>query len=152
MKTSDFSGIKLILLAGKGGVGKTTCSAALALQFARLGEKTLVISSDPAPPLSDIFATDIGPVEKAIPGVPNLYALEIHSEVVRRKWKERFGPEIYEVLSAFSRLDYDFVDYIASAPGIEEEYLLHYVVELVDHGGYQRVIWDTAPAGQANSS
>jgi len=135
------------MLAGKGGVGKTTCSAALALQFARLGQKTLVISSDPTPSLSDIFEMNIGPVEKPICGISNLYALEIHSEVIRGKWKERFGPEIYEVLSAFSDLDYDFVDYIGSAPGIEEEYLLNYIMELVDNGGYERIIWDTAPAG-----
>jgi arsenite/tail-anchored protein-transporting ATPase len=147
MKKSDFSGIKLIMLAGKGGVGKTTCSAALAFQFARLGEKTLLVSSDPTPSLSDIFEMDVGPVEKKIQGVPNLFGLEIHSQIIRRRWKERFGPEIYEVLSAFSNLDYDFVDYIGSAPGIEEEYMLSYMMELVESGGYERVIWDTAPAG-----
>jgi len=135
------------MLAGKGGVGKTTCSAALASQFARRGEKTLLLSSDPAPSLSDIFEVEIGPVEKEIPGAPNLYGLEIQSEVIRLRWKERFGPEIYEVLSAFSNLDYDFVDYIGSAPGIEEEYLMNYILELVETGGYERVVWDTAPAG-----
>ena len=147
MQDSDFFGIKLIMLAGKGGVGKTTCSAALALHFASRGEKTLLISSDPAPSLSDIFEKEIGPAEKKIPGAPNLYGLEIHSEVIRQRWKERFGPEIYEVLTAFSNLDYDFVDYIGSAPGIEEEYLMNYIVELVETGGYERVVWDTAPAG-----
>ena len=147
MQDSDFIGIKLIMLAGKGGVGKTTCSAALAEHFARGGQKTLLISSDPAPSLSDIFETEIGPAEKEIPGVPNLYGTEIHPEVIRRRWKERFGPEIYEVLSAFSNLDYDFVDYLGGAPGIEEEYLMNYIVELVENGGYERVVWDTAPAG-----
>jgi arsenite-transporting ATPase len=135
------------MLAGKGGVGKTTCSAALASHFARRGEKTLLISSDPAPSLSDIFEVEIGPREKEIPGAPNLYGLEIQSEVIRQRWKERFGPEIYEVLSAFSTLDYDFVDYLGSAPGIEEEYLMNYILELVETGGYERVVWDTAPAG-----
>jgi len=47
MQASDFIGIKLIMLAGKGGVGKTTCSAALAEHFACGGQKTLLISSDP---------------------------------------------------------------------------------------------------------
>lgn len=147
MQDSDFTGIELIMLAGKGGVGKTTCSAALAEHFARGGQKTLLISSDPAPSLSDIFETEIGPAEKEIPGVPNLHGTEIHPEVIRRRWKERFGPEIYEVLSAFSNLDYDFVDYLGGAPGIEEEYLMNYIVELVENGGYERVVWDTAPAG-----
>ena len=147
MEDSDFSGIKLIMLAGKGGVGKTTCSAALAFHFARRGEKTLLISSDPIPSLSDIFELEVGATEKKIPGVPNLFGLEIRSEVILQRWKERFGPEIYEVLTVFSNLEYDFVDYIGSAPGIEEEYLLNYILELVDTGGYDRVIWDTAPAG-----
>ena len=147
MDTKDFSGSRLIMVGGKGGVGKTTCSAALALHFARAGEKTLLISSDPTPSLSDIFEAEIGAREKRIPGVNHLYGLEISSEVILQRWKERFGPEIHEVLSAFSDVDYDFVDYIGGAPGIEEEYMLQAIRELVEGGTYRRVIWDTAPAG-----
>ncbi len=135
------------MVGGKGGVGKTTCSAALAVHFARHGEKTLLISSDPTPSLADVFESEIGPRETPIPGVANLYGLEISSEIILRRWKERFGPEIYEVLSAFADLDYDFVDYIGGAPGIEEEYMLSFIMDLVEGGAYQRVVWDTAPAG-----
>lgn len=135
------------MVGGKGGVGKTTCSAALAFHFARAGEKTLLISSDPTPSLSDIFETEIGDKEKKIKGVENLYGLEISSEAILHRWKERFGPEIYEVVSTFSNLDYDFVDYIGGAPGIEEEYMLNAIMELVEGGKYGRIIWDTAPAG-----
>ena len=138
---------KLIMIGGKGGVGKTTCAAAIAFHCARLGQKTLLISSDPAPSLSDIYEVDIGEEEKQIPGVANLYGLEVSSRVIRQRWKERFGPEIHEVLMAFSDLDYDFVDYIGEAPGIEEEYMLHFIVELVEKGSYDRLVWDTAPAG-----
>jgi arsenite-transporting ATPase len=147
MQTLEFDGKQLIMVGGKGGVGKTTCSAALAFHFARSGQKTLLISSDPTPSLSDIFETKIGDQEKKIKGVENLYGLEISSEVILQRWKERFGPDIYEVLSAFSNLDYDFVDYIGAAPGIEEEYMLNTIMELVESGKYGRVIWDTAPAG-----
>jgi arsenite-transporting ATPase len=147
MHEKDFANAKLIMVGGKGGVGKTTCSAALALHFARAGEKTLLISSDPTPSLSDIFETEIGAREKRIRPVENLFGLEISSEVILKRWKERFGPEIYEVISAFSNLDYDFVDYIGGAPGIEEEYMLNTILELVESGSYRRVIWDTAPAG-----
>jgi arsenite-transporting ATPase len=76
-----------------------------------------------------------------------LRGIEISSEVVLKKWKERFGPEIYEVVSSFASLDYDFVDYIGGAPGIEEEYMLNYILELVESGQYELVVWDTAPAG-----
>ena len=147
MRDSDFAGNKLIMVGGKGGVGKTTISAALAIHFARSGQKTLLISSDPAPSLSDIFEVEIGEKEKPIKGVANLHGLEISSEVILRRWKERFGPEIYEVISTFSNVDYDFVDYIGGAPGVEEEYMLNYIMELVESERYERVVWDTAPAG-----
>ncbi len=138
---------KLIMIGGKGGVGKTTCAAAIAFHCARLGQKTLLISSDPTPSLSDIYEVDIGEKEKQIPGVANLYGLEVSSRDIRQRWQDRFGPEIYEVLTAFSNLDYDFVNYIGEAPGIEEEYMLHFIVELVEKRSYDRLVWDTAPAG-----
>jgi arsenite-transporting ATPase len=138
---------KLIMIGGKGGVGKTTSAAALALHFSDTGRKTLVISSDPTPSLSDIFETSIGDRETPIQGIPGLYGIEISSDVVLEMWRKRFGPEIYEVISSFANLDYDFVDYIGTAPGIEEEYMLNYILDLVEGGQYDLVVWDTAPAG-----
>ncbi len=138
---------RLIMIGGKGGVGKTTCASAIALHFALQGKKTLIISSDPTPSLSDIFELEIGDQETPVKEVKNLYGIEISSDVVLRKWKERFGPEIYEVVSSFASLDYDFVDYIGGAPGIEEEYMLNYILELVEGSRYELVVWDTAPAG-----
>jgi arsenite-transporting ATPase len=135
------------MIGGKGGVGKTTCASAIALHFSTMGKKTLIISSDPTPSLSDIFEMEIGDRETAVMGVANLWAIEISSEAVLKKWKERFGPEIYEVVSTFASVDYDFVDYIGGAPGIEEEYMLNYILELVESGQYDLVVWDTAPAG-----
>ena len=137
----------LIMIGGKGGVGKTTCASAIALHFSLLGKKTLIISSDPTPSLSDIFEMEIGDQETPIEKAENLYGIEVSSEAVLKKWKERFGPEIYEVVSSFASLDYDFVDYIGGAPGIEEEYMLNYILELVESGQYDLVVWDTAPAG-----
>jgi arsenite-transporting ATPase len=136
---------RLIMIGGKGGVGKTTCASAIALHFSAQGKKTLIISSDPTPSLSDIFEMEIGDQERSIHD--HLHGIEISSEVVLKKWKERFGPEIYEVVSSFASLDYDFVDYIGGAPGIEEEYMLNYILELVEGGQYDLVVWDTAPAG-----
>lgn len=136
------------MVGGKGGVGKTTCAAAIALRMAEEGKRTLIISSDPTPSLSDIFEIEVGDRITGIPGKEGLWALEISGEVILSRWKERFGPEIYEVVSSFADLEYDFVlNYIGSAPGIEEEYMLYYIVELVKRGEYEVVIWDTAPAG-----
>ncbi|MGB9699252.1 MAG: ArsA family ATPase [Thermodesulfobacteriota bacterium] len=147
MNDAEFSGKKLIFVGGKGGVGKTTCSAAIAFHFAIHGYRTLIISSDPTPSLSDIFETPLTADEQQIGGIKNLYALEIQSEAILKKWKARFGPEIHQVLMAFANLDYDFVDYIGGAPGIEEEYMLNFIKELAESGKYERIVWDTAPAG-----
>jgi len=147
LKRLDREPKRLIMIGGKGGVGKTTCASAIALHFSLQGKKTLIISSDPTPSLSDIFEMGIGDQETPIESVKDLYGIEISSEVVSKKWKERFGPEIYEVISSFASVDYDFVDYIGGAPGIEEEYMLNYILELVENGQYELVVWDTAPAG-----
>ncbi len=147
LKRLDREPKRLIMIGGKGGVGKTTCASAIALHFALQQRKTLIISSDPTPSLSDIFEMEIGDQETPIESVKGLYGIEISSEVVSKKWKERFGPEIYEVISSFASVDYDFVDYIGGAPGIEEEYMLNYILELVENGQYELVVWDTAPAG-----
>ena len=58
---------RVIMFGGKGGVGKTTASATAALHFATAGLRTLIISSDLAPSLSDIFETEIGATERPIP-------------------------------------------------------------------------------------
>jgi arsenite-transporting ATPase len=139
--------VKLVMVGGKGGVGKTTCASAIALQMAHDGRRVLLLSSDPTPSLADIFEVSIGDEEtRLVPG-HEIFGLEISSDIVLRRWKERFGPEIYEVVSSLASVDYDFVDYIGTAPGIEEEYMLHFIVELVQGGKYDVVVWDTAPAG-----
>src|SRR3989304_1400360 len=147
LKGLDREPKRLIMIGGKGGVGQTTCSSAIALHFSLLGKRTLIISSDPPPSLSDIFEMEIGDRETPIKNTKDLYGIEISSDVVLKKWKEQFGPEIYEVISSFTSLDYDFVDYIGGAPGIEEEYMLSYILELVEGAQYDLVVWDTAPAG-----
>lgn len=136
------------MFGGKGGVGKTTTSAATALHFAAMGRRTLIISSDMTPSLSDIFECEIGRHETAIPGVEDLWGLEIDPDEVMRRWKVKFGPQIYEASQVFVDMPYDeLVDYVGMAPGIQEEFLLDFILDRVRHGGYDLVVWDTAPAG-----
>jgi arsenite-transporting ATPase len=144
----DGSDKRVIMFGGKGGVGKTTCSATTALHHASLGKRTLIVSSDLTPSLSDIFEMEAGPRETPVPGVQNLYALEVGPEDVTRRWKEKFGPEIYEAASSLIDMEYDeIVDYVAMAPGIQEEFMLDYVLERIKDGAYDLIVWDTAPAG-----
>jgi arsenite-transporting ATPase len=144
----DGSNKRVLMFGGKGGVGKTTCSATTALHYASLGRRTLIVSSDFTPSLSDIFEMEIGPAEKPVQGVENLYALEIGPEEVMKRWKEKFGPEIYEAASSLIDMEYDeVIDYVAMAPGIQEEFMLDYVLERIKDGSYDLIVWDTAPAG-----
>lgn len=139
---------RVIMFGGKGGVGKTTSSAATALHYAKKGKKTLIVSSDLSPSLSDIFECQVGPVERPIAGVGNLWGLEISQDEVMRQWKAKFGDEIYAAASAIVDFSYDeIVDYVAIAPGIQEEFMLDYILERVRGGRYEMVVWDTAPAG-----
>jgi arsenite-transporting ATPase len=139
---------RVLMFGGKGGVGKTTASATTAIHFATRGRRTLILSSDLTPSLSDIFETEIGATETPIDGVSNLWGLEIDPEEVTRRWKVKFGPEIYEASQVFVDMPYDeLVDYVALAPGIQEEFLLDFILEQVRSGRYDLVVWDTAPAG-----
>lgn len=147
LKAIDGNGKRLIMTAGKGGVGKTTCASAIAVHFADSGKKTLIISSDPTPSLSDIFEMEVGAKETPVAGLGNLTALEINSDIILQRWKKKFGPEMYEVISSFLPFDESIIDYVATAPGIEEEYMLDFIYELVKKGTYDVVVWDTAPAG-----
>jgi arsenite-transporting ATPase len=136
------------MFGGKGGVGKTTTSATTALHFASKGLRTLIISSDLTPSLSDIFETEIGATETPISSTPNLWGLEIDPDEVMRRWKVKFGPEIYEASQIFVDMPYDeIVDYVGLAPGIQEEFMLDFILERVRNGHYDLVVWDTAPAG-----
>lgn len=139
---------RVLMFGGKGGVGKTTASAATALHQATLGCQTLIITNDYTPSLSDIFETEIGPTETQVPQVDNLFALEIDPDEVRKRWKEEFGDQVYEAARPLVDMPRDeIVDYVAMAPGIQEEFMLNYILERVKRQEYDLVIWDTAPAG-----
>lgn len=136
------------MFGGKGGVGKTTCAAATALHYASLGEETIVISTDFTPSLRDIFELESS--MKPAKVAERLYVAEIGYEEVKKLWDEKFGTEVYEVFSAFVDIGYEeFVDFVATIlPGIRDEFMIDYIRELAESGSFERIVWDTAPAGQ----
>ena len=138
----------VMAFAGKGGVGKTTCAAATALHFASLGQKTLVISTDATPSLSHIFqaAPEEGPAGVA----DHLFFLEIGTPQAKQMWESKFGRDVYRVFSSFVEIDYpEYVDFMASVlPGLAEEFMVDYIRELSCGGGWEAIVWDTAPLGQ----
>ncbi len=130
------------MFTGKGGVGKTTMSVATALQYAEIG-KTLLISTDPSGSLSEIFSRPLD--TKIYTVAPNLDAVELNRKLVLKLWREKFSEDIYAVLSSFLPVGREIIDYIEGAPGIDEEFMLDYLLTMADSGDYQMIIWDTAP-------
>jgi len=136
------------MFSGKGGVGKTTCTAATALHYARLGKKTLTISTDPTPSLGHIF--EIGRCRNLTTIEENLFVHEIGVDEIKKMWDTKFGKEVYDVFSAFVDIEYtDFVEFMTSIlPGMRDEFTVDYINTLHLSGEYDVIIWDTAPMGQ----
>ena len=137
----------ILMFCGKGGVGKTTCASSTAIHYATKSFKTLLISTDPAPSLTDILEVDVKGKITQIPGVENLDAVELDYSRIFDMWMDKFGEEVYAVVSSFLPVGKEILDYIAGAPGIDEEFALSYVYDLYTEGDYDVIVWDTAPAG-----
>ncbi len=137
----------ITMFTGKGGVGKTTCSAATALHYAAAGS-TLTISTDTTPSLSHIF--EVTDKEKPTGVLPNLYISEIGEREIREMWDKKFGRDAYQVFSAFVDVDYEsFVEFTTSVlPGLGEEFMVDYIREISRNDVYENIVWDTAPLGQ----
>ncbi|MEM3005428.1 MAG: ArsA family ATPase [Candidatus Bathyarchaeia archaeon] len=138
---------RIVMFCGKGGVGKTTTASATALHFSERGLKTLLLSTDPTPSLSDILELDVREDITPVRGVEGLDAVELDYDIVVEMWKEKFGREVFEVVSSFLPVDEEIIDYVANAPGIDQEFALSYVYDLYRGSRYEAIIWDTAPAG-----
>jgi arsenite/tail-anchored protein-transporting ATPase len=136
------------MFLGKGGVGKTTCSAATALWHAEAGEASLAISTDPTPSLSHIFEVEGEHREREVH--PGLRVTEFGLQDVRDMWDEQFGRDVYAVFSSFVDIDYaTFVGFMTSVlPGLNEEFMVYYIRRLALEARYRHVVWDTAPLGQ----
>ncbi|WP_457636623.1 ArsA family ATPase [Oceanithermus sp.] len=132
---------EVTLITGKGGVGKTTVASALALRWSRQGP-VLLVTTDPTGALGQVFS-GVGDEEREVS--PGLFALELTRRAVLARWRERFGEEIYQVLSALLPVERDILDYIEGVPGIEEEFMLSFLLEAANSGRYARVVWDAAP-------
>lgn len=82
-----------LFFTGKGGVGKTSVACAAAIALAELGKRVLLVSTDPASNVGQVFAVAIGNRITAIPSVPNLHAIEIDPQAAAQAYRDRIvGP------------------------------------------------------------
>ena len=75
----------------------------------------------------------------------NLDAVELSRKLVLDLWREKFADDIYTVLSSFLPVGREIIDYLEGAPGIEDEFMLDYLLTMAESGNYRTIIWDTAP-------
>ena len=137
--------MRVILFTGKGGVGKTTVAAATALHSARLGHRTVVLSTDAAHSLGDSFDTPLGPEPKQIGD--KLWAQETDVEYnLRKHWGT--VEHWLRALLQWRGLDELVADEIAILPGMDELSALLWINEHCSSGDYDVVIVDCAPTGE----
>ena len=137
---------KLMLFTGKGGVGKSTTSAATALHFAHQGYKTLLVSSDPAHSTQDVLGVEVNFTPTKI--IKNLWAKNLNSQ---QQAKEFFDELHTNVKGSFSKavpfFDTEILTDWANFPGMDEVFALEEIQSLVQGVEYDIIVFDTAPTG-----
>ena len=158
---------RLLLFGGKGGVGKTTTSAATAIHLADCGLKVLLVSSDPAHSTSDSLGVDIGVEPTPIPGVGGLYGLEMDPESKLSNLLPKLGNMVDGMNSgsglggigglgmmldpsAKEELDDIKADVKTSEmifPGLDEALAFDELLKHVEDPNWDVIVFDTAPTG-----
>ncbi|MEL7659319.1 ArsA family ATPase [Acetobacterium wieringae] len=139
---------RILIFTGKGGVGKTSVAAAHALKSAQQGQKTLIVSTDMAHNLGDLFNHPIG--KEAVTVADNLDVLEIDPNYVMET-------DFKNLMQAFNNMigsinpDGAEMDEFTMMPGMDELFALLKIQELYNDSDYQRIIVDCAPTGETLS-
>ena len=141
---------RILFLGGKGGVGKTTCAAALALAARRAGKQVLLVSTDPAHSTSDILETPLDSSERVI--LPGLTGIELDAaretrrylDDARARMADAFGPAVMREAARQ-------IELTASMPGVADVAVFDRMSDLIVSraGTYDLVVFDTAPTGHA---
>ncbi|HZC84924.1 MAG TPA: TRC40/GET3/ArsA family transport-energizing ATPase [Rubrobacter sp.] len=137
--------MRTILYTGKGGVGKTSVAAATALKASQSGNKVLVMSTDPAHSLADVFDTEIGPDPREMS--TGLWAQEMdHTSMIEENWSEIQG--YMTTLFEWQGADTLAAEELAMLPGMDELFGLLMVRRHNQEGLYDALILDAAPTGE----
>lgn len=139
---------KIIFVGGKGGVGKSTTSAALALKMAQSGKKTLLISTDPAHNVGHIFDQKIGGKQTKV--ADNLYSIEIDPAYETDKYIKGVKENIKGVVqSTMMEEVHRQLDTAKASPGADEAALFDKLISIIieESEQFDHLVFDTAPTG-----
>src|SRR5919205_4521231 len=137
--------MRVLLFTGKGGVGKTTIAAATAVRAAKAGQRTLVMSTDPAHSLADSFDVELGPHARQI--APNLWAEQIDAqERLEANWREI--QEYMVALMNWAGVEAIQAEELSVLPGLDEIFSLIDVKRYVDGGEHDLLVVDCAPTAE----
>jgi len=138
-----------VFFGGKGGVGKTTVSSSYALKCARDGHDTLVVSTDPAHSVADVFDQPFGDDATPVDGVENLWAMQIDPEDEVTRHLDELRQQLSEQVSTamVSEINRQ-LEMAHGTPGAYEAALFDRFVEVMRNADpYDRVVFDTSPTG-----
>ncbi|MCK8816430.1 ArsA family ATPase [Natroniella sulfidigena] len=135
---------KYIFFSGKGGVGKTSMASTTAVYYADQGLDTILVTTDPAANLSDVFQQEIGHRVTEIEGVGNLFAMEIDSKEATEEYKEQTLAPMREI---FNDEMLQVIEEQLNSPCTEEMASFDRFVDFMAEDQYDVVVFDTAPTG-----
>ncbi|WP_034372905.1 arsenical pump-driving ATPase [Comamonas testosteroni] len=139
---------RFLFFTGKGGVGKTSIACATAIQLAEAGKRVLLVSTDPASNVGQVFNVDIGNRVTPIPAVPRLTALEIDPEAAASAYRERLVGPVRGVLpdDVVKGIEESLSGACTTEIAAFDEFtaLLTNTALTAD---YEHIIFDTAPTG-----
>lgn len=140
-------GFRTIFFIGKGGVGKTTSSAAVSLVLAKKGYKTLIVSIDPAHNLGDVFMVKLGGRPQKI--IENLYAMELDMEKLIKSYLKHLEDNLKHMYRYLTVINLEkYFEVLSFSPGIEEYATLEAIREILQKGEeWDIIIFDTPPTG-----
>lgn len=138
-------GVRIVLVTGKGGVGKTTVAAATALASADAGHRTLVSSTDPAHSLADAF--DVGLADEPVEVAPNLLGQQIDTQHQLDKYWGAIRDQLMNVLDWGGVSGLEAEEFLVF-PGMDELFALLEVNRHARSGDYDAVIVDCAPTAE----